>query len=224
MIRLAALLALCGGPALGQDQSLAVRAALISAGQGRAQFTLPARPLPPCDGALRAKPVQDGWAQAEIACDTPAWRRLIRLEEGQPAAPADAPDDPATGQTVVTIRPLAKGSTIGPGDIALAPATGLRPTDSLTDTFQAIGHVTRAALSPGQPLTARQLQPEFAVHAERPAKLSINAGRITVSQSVVPMQDAELGATIRIRNPASGQVIWARVTGPDSLEIQANTN
>lgn len=222
MIRLALLVVFCCAPALAQDQ-LAVRAALISAGQGQIAFTLPTRPFPPCDAALRAGPHQDAWAQAEITCDAPVWRRLVRLDGVQPTAPAEAPGVAATQQRLVTLRPIAKGDTIGPDDIALVPVIS-PAADSLTETSQAIGHVSRAALSRGQPLTARHLQPEFPVHAERPARLSVEAGRITVSQPVIPLQDGELGAMIRVRNAASGQVIWARVTGPDSLELQANTN
>ncbi len=221
-----ALLLWCGA-AMAEDPSAAVRQALAAAGQAKAQFALPARPFPACSGPLRAQPHRQAWAQADILCDTPPWRRLIRLDAAaEPSADprAAAPEGTATRMAVVTLRPVPRGGTIGPEDVTLAPIPVQSAADSFADVEAVIGDVARAALSGGQPLLARQLQPQWAVHADRPARLSVRVGRILVLQSVLPLQDAETGATIRIRHPDSGQILWARVTGIDSLEVQTNTD
>lgn len=208
------------------DQAAAVRAALAAAGQAQAQFTLPTRPLPPCDAALTAAPHLGGWSAAELVCPRPQWRRIVPLTGATAAAEAPTPaaDLPAPTLAVLTRRPVAKGSVLGPDDLKLGPRPDRSGADGFDSLDALIGRRTRQALSAGQPVLARQLQADYAVLADRPVELRLTGAGVSVSLTVLPLENGEMGQMIRLRHPVSGRLLRARVAGPDFVILDANTN
>lgn len=219
---LAAALGLAGPAMADPAQKTAVLAALAAAGIEAAGLALPARPLPPCDGALTAAPRGD---KAEILCAAPPWRRMIRLQQASqgPAASQGAAVREDAPLAVVSLQPLARGSVIGPQDIGLAPVSARSGADRFTHPEDLIGRRLRQSLGEGQPILARNLEQAWAVRAGRPARLRLVAGAVTVELQVEPMEDGSEGQTIRARHPVSGRILRARVTGEDFLTAGANT-
>ena len=219
---LAALAALTGAAMAEPGQRAAVLAALAAAGLDATGLALPARPLPPCDGALAAAPRGQ---MADIRCAAPLWRRTIRLHSAPPAPPvprgSTAPQDAALA--VVSRQPLARGTILGPQDIGLAPVSPRSGADRFTDPEALVGRRLRQSLGAGQPILARNLEESRAVRAGRMARLRLSAGAVTVELEVEPIEDGTEGQTIRVRHPVSGRILHARVAGEDFLTTNAKT-
>ncbi|MDP2085676.1 MAG: flagellar basal body P-ring formation chaperone FlgA [Gemmobacter sp.] len=222
-----ALALLCGlAPrALSAASEAEVRAALTAAGWDGASAVMPARPLPACNHPVTAAPRGAGGPQAELRCDAPAWTRRVRMAGAAAAVPRPTPAAPQSqGRWMaVTVAPLARGQIIGPGDVVLAPMAQQVGPDSFDAAAPLVGRRVRQALGKGQPFLARNLERAYAVRAGHPAKLRLDTAGVSVEVLMMPMEDGEAGQMIRVRHPASGRILRARVTGEDFLSLAPNT-
>lgn len=201
-----------------------VRAAMEAAGQPATEITVPARPLPACTTPPEVLPFQGSWRSIELRCADPVWKRVLRSAASPSAVPrgAKAPEVPQREVLVLT-RSLPKGAVIGPEDIALQPASALGRAEVFEDPALVIGRRLKQGLGGGQPLLARQLETDYAVEADTPATLTLTTRGISVSVTVLPLENGETGEVIRLRHPVSGREIRARVIGRDNLAMAANT-
>ena len=201
-----------------------VRAAMTAAGQPATEITIPARPLPDCPTPPEVHPFQGSWRAVELRCAAPVWKRVLRTAATASTAPRDAtaPEAPQRSVLVLT-RSLPKGAVIGPEDIALENASALGRAEVFDDPALVIGRRLKQGLGGGQPLLARQLETDYAVEADTPATLTLTRDGLSVTVTVLPLENGEMGEVIRLRHPVSGRELRARVIGRDNLAITANT-
>lgn len=221
---LIAVAAAPAAPLTGQAVQELVTRAMVAAGEAAPDVPRPLRPLPDCSHTPRVSAFQGRWTAAELHCTNPRWTRVLRttapaspaLRDGQPAP--DAPKRPA----LVSTHSLARGAIVQAADLALTDTPALGPDAVFTDPRELVGRRMRSDLGRGEVLLARHLEPDYAVSVDIPASLSAGAGGIAVTATVIPQQNGQLGEQIRVRHPVSGRILYATVTGPNSLRITAN--
>lgn len=211
-------------PLSGAEVKDLVIRAMTAAGETATDVPVPLRPLPDCAHEPAVAPFQGRWTTAELSCKNPPWTRVLRTTA--PATPGLRPADAAPAgpvrQALVSTHSLARGAVLQESDLKLTDTPALGSDAVFTDTGDLIGRRMRADLARGEPLLARHLEPDFAVSVDIPASLSAGTGGITVTSTVLPLQNGQLGEVIRVRHPVSGRIIHATVSGPNSLRIEPN--
>lgn len=96
-------------------------------------------------------------------------------------------------------------------------------TPMLRDIQDAIGLAPRQALPAGQPVARAALEVVPLVHKGDPVRLDLDTPGMTLTAVGVAMDPAAAGARFRVRNPTSGAVLEAVVTGPDEARVLPGT-
>ncbi|MCC5792167.1 MAG: flagellar basal body P-ring formation protein FlgA [Legionellaceae bacterium] len=90
------------------------------------------------------------------------------------------------------------------------PATELPPHSRLK------GHLAEGAI-----LTAAQIEPQPPVRAGQPVNVLVQQGSIRIHSQGIALQDGNCRQRIRIQNPNSQQIFYARVRGENQVEALA---
>jgi len=96
-------------------------------------------------------------------------------------------------------------------DLALTP-------DALTDPTLAVGRMLRRTVKDGQVIQARLLNGAETIRRGQAVQIEANSGPIHVSVPGTAMQNGAIDEVIRVKNASTGKVIFARVTGADTVE------
>lgn len=198
-----------------------VDAAMRQAGMAAPTMEAPLRDLPACDHDPRVAAFQGTWAAAELTCDSPAWRRVLRT--GAPATRARSAPRPAvhpSAPVVVTAaRPLRRGEMVTETDLATAAMQHVDPAQALADLALAVGRELRAAVGQGQPVLERHLAPRHLVAGGQRVAVVLRSGAITVASEGIALGDGQAGDVVGVQMP-EGRRIEAEVAGPRNLIVR----
>jgi flagella basal body P-ring formation protein FlgA len=220
------LLPFVASPALTQGIDGARAVALVEEAMQRAGLPVPPmaqplRALPACDGDPRVVAFQGSWAAAELICDSPGWRRVLRT--GMPGArvpDADRLDASGAAAIVVTAaRPLRRGEVVMAADLVTAPVAQVDPAQALADPALALGRRLRAAVGQGQPVLERHLAPRHLVAEGQRVAIVLQSGAITVASEGVALGNGLAGEIVGVQMP-EGRRIEAEVAGPRNLIVR----
>lgn len=120
---------------------------------------------------------------------------------------------------LVTARALRAGQIVGPTDIARRHGDlAALPDNTLTDPTQAVGHRTRYAIAPGNPVRGDMLRIPAAVKQGQNVKVISSGDGFQVSSEGRALNNAAPGETVRVRMP-NGQVISGTASAIGVVEV-----
>lgn len=209
----------------------AVRALIAEAGRAAGVTADPVlsarRGFPPCGADLLVAPMDDGWRAVRVSCDgTGAWSRVIRLRGGSAPAPASGTGAPKLERparaALVLIQSLARGTILRAEHLETRDVPAAGQHAALRDPGEAIGRRLRGNLGAGQPLLARHLEQDWAVTEGAPVTIVAGDGRASIEVAGAALENGQMGEAIRARNRSSGQIVHARVVGPNKVAVRPN--
>lgn len=122
---------------------------------------------------------------------------------------------------VVAVKPLARGQTIGAGDVQLSEANISRLSGQyLTSLDGAVGMDVKRPILQGGAVLQEQLDAPLLVRRGEVVTISAETGAIAVKMQGVAMTDGRLGEQIRIKNKASSHVVEAQVVAPGQAMVR----
>lgn len=89
------------------------------------------------------------------------------------------------------------------------------------DVNQVIGMLSTKTLLPGRTIPLAALKKPYAVTRGERLRLVFNIGNLTISASGSPMDDANIGDVIRVRNLDSGQIVSGTVLADGNVQVLA---
>jgi flagellar basal body P-ring formation protein FlgA len=114
---------------------------------------------------------------------------------------------------------LDAGTPITADDLQVQHVRAPTGTPLLRTIQDAVGLAPRLALPPGQPIVRAVLQVVPLVRKGDPVRLDLDITGLSLTAMGVALEPAAEGAELRVRNPASGAVVQAVVTGPDEARV-----
>ncbi|MGX1309799.1 flagella basal body P-ring formation protein FlgA [Amorphus suaedae] len=153
-----------------------------------------------------------------------AIRRLLPIAAGAVACLAAAGS--ALAAQVQGMLPV-PSVTIYPGDVIAPEMLTERPFYydpnlplAVVDSAEPIlGKVARRTLVAGKPIPNNSFGEPTLITRGQPAEARFEAGNLTISATVMPLQSGALGALIQARNLDSGQMIAGIVQADGSLLV-----
>lgn len=122
-----------------------------------------------------------------------------------------------TVELLVTNKPLARGSIVKAEDFTRQRGEMDRP-GVLTSPRQAVGQIVKYALGAGQILRADMLHAPNVIRHGQTVAVSLPGQGYLVSNEGLALNDAGVGADVRVRLP-SGKVMTARATAGGNAEL-----
>lgn len=119
---------------------------------------------------------------------------------------------------LVAATALASGHTLDEADLKQEVRDFALTSDGLTDPALAVGRVLRRTVKAGQVIQARLLKGAEAIRRGQAVQIEANTGPIRVSAPGTALQNGAFDDVIRVKNATTGKVIFARVTGADTVE------
>jgi len=213
-----------GGPIDGGMAREIIRSAMQARGLPAPAMAAPLRAFPACDHVPKVAPFNGDWAAAELTCTAPApWRRVVRTG----ATPLPFSRDPearngAAGAQmfIVAARPLQKGARLGPGDLIEAPASGYFANSGLTAPQFALGRRLRVALSAGQPVQERHLDPALDVEPGQTVTVTLGGGGIEISTTARAVAGGQIGDRIALLPPSGGPALEGWIVAPGMVSVR----
>jgi flagella basal body P-ring formation protein FlgA len=147
---------------------------------------------------------------------------LVVLAEGMPTLRQRLSGAAAEMQTaLVAQRRLAPGEILRPGDVKpMRLRTERQRPGQLERLEEVLGQQLRRAVAAGQPLTAGDLGGLVAtISRGAPVVMSYEAPGLSLTAQGLALEDGAAGAVITVQNLASGTVVAALVTGPQSVRV-----
>lgn len=207
------------GQALPVEAVTAVlRPALLASGAaGEFDVALPFYDPPMMDaGALPRLVVES------LAFDA-ASGRFSAVIEADGAAPLRLRLSGSIAQSVAVVVPtrrLAAGSVIGPGDLAVQRVRAtLVSVPVASDAGACLGMQLRHAAFAGQPVPLADLTRPAEVIKGMRVMMALALPGLDVGAVGEALQDGAEGEPVLVRNPVSGAVLQAEVTGPGTVRI-----
>lgn len=96
-----------------------------------------------------------------------------------------------------------------------------RPLAVITDPSEAIGKAARRTLVPGQPIPRNAFRQVRVIHRGKPAEARFRMGNLTITATVLPLDDGTVGDLIQARNMDSGRTVTGIVAMDGSIEVSA---
>lgn len=126
----------------------------------------------------------------------------------------------------VPTRRLASGDVLAVGDLQMlrVPAGRIAAGDVVRTPGQAIGQALRRVAIAGQPVPLADLGAPFIVQKGARVMMSLSASGLSLSAVGTAMSTGALGDRISVRNPASGALLEAEVTGADQVRIDPSSS
>jgi flagella basal body P-ring formation protein FlgA len=168
--------------------------------------------LPRCASELTARgnptPGQRGRISVEVQCADPSWRLLVpvAVEESR--------------RVVVLARALPAGSTLGPGDLALADRDArVLPVDVFAQPGELVGARLLRNAGSGQVVASGWVRRPPAVRRGQPVTIVASSAAVVVRAEGIAIADAQIAERVRVRNRSSGRELQTIVRGVDLVEV-----
>jgi flagella basal body P-ring formation protein FlgA len=172
---------------------------------GRIVFPLNALPKPP---AFRmTEPI--------------VWRGYIEYAEGRRFTIWASVRLSVTRQRVFAMADLPIGHTVGPGDVEVRTVSEFPDSPHWAETTaDAVEHRMRRAVQAGMRIPANAIEPSIqAVGRGDEVRVEVAAGGARLQIDARAEGSAVLGGMVKLRNPKSGKVFEARVTGKGTASV-----
>lgn len=207
----------------GAQVSDLVQEALSGAGLSGTPQISSARRYPECEATPEVRPTDRSWQTVEVACASPAWKRVIRTGAG--TAPPVAHSVTAREQTVVVLtEPLAEGTLLQPEHLAQKPVSRVPAHALQGDPSDYVGRRLTSHLAEGRPLLARHLEHVYVVTQDAPVAIEIKSQGIAILSAGIAVDSGQTGERIRVRNSSSGRIVRGIVTGANKVRVFPKTN
>ncbi|HUE72368.1 MAG TPA: flagellar basal body P-ring formation chaperone FlgA [Pirellulaceae bacterium] len=147
----------------------------------------------------------------EIIAQVQGHERRIPIEAEVAALP----------RAIVALRPIAKGEVVRPEDVESRPlaADFAGSSERLLAREEVIGRETTRPLTPGQPITAADVQLPRLVHRGDKVTVRSLAAGISITTSGKAAQDGALGDSIPVELEDPKRQILATVAGPLLVQL-----
>lgn len=89
------------------------------------------------------------------------------------------------------------------------------------DVSEVVGMLSTKTLLPGRTIPLAALKKPYAVTRGSKLRLVVNVGNLTISAGGSPMDDANVGDVIRVRNLDSGQIVNGTVMADGTVQVMA---
>jgi flagella basal body P-ring formation protein FlgA len=123
------------------------------------------------------------------------------------------------GTYVKVARPVSGGQTLGEGDVQIEQGElTAHPADLVFAMKDAVGQVTRQALSPGQALRSTYLQHETSIQAGQQVRLVASGGGFSVVNHGRALNSATRGALTRVKLD-NGQIVSGIATDDGQVDV-----
>jgi flagellar basal body P-ring formation protein FlgA len=90
-----------------------------------------------------------------------------------------------------------------------------------SDVSEVSGMLSTKTLLPGRTIPLAVLKKPYAVTRGSKLRLVVNVGNLTISAGGSPMEDANIGDVIRVRNLDSGQIVNGTVMADGTVQVMA---
>lgn len=185
-------------------------------------------------GWLRAGGVIAGVLAALCAVAAPSAAQSISSLAQQAAAGREEPEAarPAPLRPVPEANPMARvpvaAVTLYPGDVISAGMLGQREvSDAVLDRggialqpSAVVGKTARRVIAAGQPVPLNALADVTLVTKGVAARIQLKDGGLSISGYGMPLESGAAGATIRLKNMESGQIIVGEVAGDGTVWVR----
>lgn len=125
------------------------------------------------------------------------------------------------GEVVMARRPIARGETLGEGDLVVerrdlsdAPRGALRAPEDV------LGRVARTALTPYAPIRREQIEPATVVHRGDVVLLVAEHGALRITAAGEAREDAALGEQVRVVNRATQKNLVGKVVDASTVGVE----
>lgn len=146
---------------------------------------------------------------------------IARVQGHERRFPIEA-DIAALPRAVVAVRPVGRGEVIRPDDVETkAIAASAAADERLLAREEVIGREATKGLTPGQPITAGQVQLQRLVHRGDKVMVHSVADGVSITTSGKATQDGALDEQVAVELEDPKRQIVARVAGPLRVEIGA---
>ena len=108
---------------------------------------------------------------------------------------------------------IARGQAIHQDNVAIEDYYGKLPADTLKDYASAKQMQAIRNLSAGSPLRLSDLTPVNVIHKGDNVQLSVRAGALEITVTMLALENARLDERVLLLNPESGEEIQAIATG-----------
>jgi len=116
-------------------------------------------------------------------------------------------------QVLTTQMGIARGQAIHQDNVAIEDYYGKLPADTLKDYASAKQMQAIRNLSAGSPLRLSDLTPVDVIHKGDNVQLSVRAGALEITVTMLALENARLDERVLLLNPESGEEIQAIATG-----------
>lgn len=124
-----------------------------------------------------------------------------------------------TGPVVTTVRPLAQGHILTPGDVAAQPTDLTQlPAGVITDINQVTGKSLSSGVPAGQALRADLLRAPQVIKTGQTVRIVAQGGDFQVSAEGKALNNASSGQSVSVRTPG-GKVVNGIVRADGSVEV-----
>ncbi|WP_416236861.1 flagellar basal body P-ring formation chaperone FlgA [Rhizobium sp. CC-YZS058] len=129
----------------------------------------------------------------------------------------------AEGRTaVIPTETIYPGQTVEPGMLQVVEVTNPDLVgDYAVKAEQVVGKVTDRTLLAGRVILVQSLRDPYLVERGKAVRLVYNNGPLTITAGGAPLENAGIGALIRVRNTDSGVVISGTVMADGSVQVVA---
>lgn len=186
-------------------QHLTQQAATAGLVEPRVEVTVvkTTRPLPNCDTPLAIQAVDTRQLSrmrfAATCRDGAGWRQEFVVRGS------------VTAQVLVAAAPVPSGRALVADDVAIERHDVSMIPDSIADVADVVGLASRRALRGGDVLRKAQLQALPVLKRGQEVRIVARREQIEVTMTGEALEPGIVGAVIRVRNVASGNIIRARV-------------
>lgn len=204
-------------PSIASQVEAAARAQLeqqaAASGLAEARFELsvvPPRVAPACTGPVEVDTLdtrQPSRMRFAVRCLGPGSSRQEYIVRARISAPVVVLAAPVAANEVLTDAHV----TVGQRDITSI-------ADPVTDPLAAVGQTSRRSLRAGDVLRNNSLSAPVLVKRGDAVVMIARIEGIEVSTAGEALDSGARGATVRVRNSASGQTVHMRVTAPGTVE------
>ncbi|MFC4930533.1 flagellar basal body P-ring formation chaperone FlgA [Massilia sp. GCM10023247] len=204
-------------PSIASQVEATARAQLeqqaAASGLAEARFELsvvPPRVAPACSGPVEVDTLdtrQPSRMRFAVRCPGPGSSRQEYIVRARISAPVVVLAAPVAANEVLTDAHV----TVGQRDITSI-------ADPVTDPLAAVGQTSRRSLRAGDVLRNNSLSAPVLVKRGDAVVMIARIEGIEVSTAGEALDSGARGATVRVRNSASGQTVHMRVTAPGTVE------
>jgi len=125
-----------------------------------------------------------------------------------------------TLEVPVATRRLLAGTLLRPDDVRMARLrAGLIQTEVALNMEDVVGRVVRHLAMPGQPFPVVDLGRQAVVLRGSRVTLTLQSDGLDLSAQGIATEPGGIGDQISIRNPLSGAMVQAEVTGPGTARV-----